>query len=500
MLESISLPQLSKSDLKSLQSVGLDIREVRTALARKSLKDFIHQAWFLVEPSTELKWNWHLDVLCSVLERVTRGEIKRLIVNIPPGCMKSLIVSVFWPAWEWANDSSRRYLTASYSDENPIRDNRRVRGIIKSDWYRSSFGVELTPDSDGKIRFDTTAKGWRIATSVGGMGTGEHPDVIIIDDPSKAKDANAKSQVALVAVNDWYDRTISTRMNRNPAVVLVMQRLHEMDLTAHLLGKDGGKARWHHVRLPMRYMARKEPTPQDPEGYEPYEGDIREFPGDLLWEEMFPEEKVVEEEIHLGPFGSSGQLQQIPIPEGGGLFEREWFEFVDQAPPNLIYCRGWDIAESDDKQKKSDWTVGVKIGRDMRTGLYYVVSAIRRKAILVDGLILSTAEMDGVRCKIREGAGSGKATIKARSMLLSAYDFEASPETDSKIERANPFRAQCQNRNVKIVRGDWNDAYLSVICSFPVGKHDDDVDASANAYNQLVQEKVSGVGYSWAKV
>ena len=112
---------------------GIDA--LKASLAKDSLVDFIEQAWPLVEPEADLYWNWHLDEVCDVLEAVTRGDLKRVIFNVPPGTGKSLIVSVFWPAWEWAiSGGAERYLTASYSDVNTIRDNRRLRSIVMSKW------------------------------------------------------------------------------------------------------------------------------------------------------------------------------------------------------------------------------------------------------------------------------------------------------------------------------------------------------------------------------
>lgn len=458
-----------------------------------TLDEFIRQAWPIVEPQTPLSWNWHLDELCDVLTRVTSGEIKRLIINIPPGFAKSLIVSVFWPAWEWSFLPSLRYLTASYSDVNTIRDNRRMRTIVTSDWYRRRYNVELSSDQSGKIRFDNTSTGWRIATSVGGMGTGEHPDRIIVDDPLKAQDA--RSDVAIQAANDWTDGVMSTRIARDPSIIVIMQRLHLNDVTAHLLQKGG----WSHLCLPMWYpdYSRVDPLRRDTwafdcdcHGVEPDSHDHRYIPGTLLWPEKWGEEKVCQEAIDLGPFGSSSQLGQRPVPEGGGLFKREWFLIVDTYPRDLPECRGWDTAETDAadarKKKRGDWTVGVKMAGPDRHGIYYICDVVREQRELVDSLILDTARLDGHRCKIREGAGSGKAVTKARSVLLAGFDYGTSPETDDKVTRASPFRSQCEMGNVRMVRGPWNEAYLSVVTSFPVGKFDDDVDASSNAANELL--------------
>jgi len=466
-----------------------------SSLAKQSLPDFIRLFWPIVEPTRKLSWNWHLDELCNVLSLVTSGKIKYLIVNVPPGTMKSLCISVFWPAWEWSSDPSLRYLTASYTDKNTIRDNNRVRDLVRSDLYQSHYSLRLA--KAGEERMDTTAKGWRIATSVDGQGTGDHPNRLIIDDPLKAKDSLSETRAKINNANNWIDTTVSTRVALDPAIILVMQRLHELDPTYHMESKSGpydsvsNPLGVYKLCFPMHYRAYEPPTDIDPKGYIPDPRDHRTIPGELLWPEQWSEEKVKKEEEMLGPFASAGQLEQRPIPLGGGLFKRDWFEIVDAVPEKSIRCRGWDIAETEDG---GDWPRGVKIAR--LGGTFYVESVVSARSTLVDALIKSTAEIDGKRCKIREGSGSGKATIKSRSMLLIGYDFDFSPETDSKIERANPFRAQCHAGNVKIVRGLWNEEYLSELCSFPAGKFDDQVDASSNAFNELVKV-ITGFGLTW---
>lgn len=478
----ISLPGLGTVSLVELERA---VERDRANKARDSFKEFIFQAWPLVEPQFPLVWNWHLDEFCSFLEDVYYGRIKRGIVNVPPGSAKSIIFSVLFNAWVWTKDAGKQFLTASYTIDLTLRDNRRLREIVQSKWYKDNFGVELSSDQNAKERFETTARGFRIATSVGGFGTGEHPNfLILIDDPLKASDA--RSEAKMKEANTWIDHTISTRVMHNPAIILVMQRLHEDDPSGHLLAKGG----WTHFCLPMRYEARKANS-SDPRDI-PSKRDHRTTEGELLWPEMWPEEKVEQEELLLG-LAASGQLQQRPVPEGGLLYNREWFDFVDRVTEEVDEVRGWDIAATDKEEKKAksnNWSVGTKIARGRRTGLFYVVDNIREQKTFMDEVIKSTARMDGAECKIREGSGSGKATIKARALLLAGYDYAASPETSAtgdKIQRNNPFRAQCQARNVKILRGPWNEVYLSVLCSFPLGKCDDDIDSSSNAFNALVE-------------
>src|ERR1035437_3098790 len=156
-----------------------ELDALEAELARRSLRAFVEIAWPLVEPRVPFVPNWHIDAICDHLEAVSRGEIRKLLINIPPGCMKSYLVSVFWPAWEWATNGSLRVFTASFGSHLAIRDTRRMRDIVTSAWYRRHYPVDLREDQNQKTRYDTTAQRWRIASSVGGTGMGEHPDRII---------------------------------------------------------------------------------------------------------------------------------------------------------------------------------------------------------------------------------------------------------------------------------------------------------------------------------
>lgn len=483
-------------------------------LARRystSLPDFMRGAWHLVEPSTPLSWNWHLDEICDVLQAITRGELRRVAITEPPGFSKSLTISCFWPSWEWASRPDLRYLTFSYSDANTIRDNLRVRDICTSKWYRELFWehrsrktpIKFADDQNVKVRFNTSVKGWRIASSVGGKGTGEHPDRIILDDLLKAQDA--KSDTIVAGTNEWIQSTVLTRVSRNPAILSVAQRLGENDPTRFLLDKGG----WEHVLFPMHYHIPYLEVQSDGQqkwinGFDcnchrdkPDPRDHRNVEGELLWPQKFNAEQVREMEIDLGPIEAEGQLEGRPNPPGGTLLKREDFQIVASIPPADIRkygrksCRGWDTADTDMESKnakRSDWTWGIKISKVGPR--FYVEHAVyaQLRSDKVDELILQVAIEDGRACKIREGSGSGKATTHARGTSLAGYDYDVSPETENKEMRGTPFRREVQRGNVYLIAGTWNSPYLDDVCGFPVAKHDDAWDASANAYNGLVED------------
>jgi predicted phage terminase large subunit-like protein len=500
---------------RALADLGL---RARRAELLASLWEFVKASWKIVEPEQELTENWHLVRLCRVLEDVTAGLIRRLIINVPPGTLKSLLVSVFWPAWAWARKPGLRFLTASYGAHLTTRDNLKSRDIVTSPWYQRLFPLGLVEDQNTKTRYNTDRGGWRIATSVGGVGTGEHPDVIIIDDPTTADQAASKAERD--AANRWFDRTISSRGITRPglAIVVIMQRLHEDDLSGHLLRRGG----CDHVRWPMRFercecLAEgglrvrdlKDPAERQAAvervrhedrcavhkadvAWQPDAHDPRTEPGELLIPALIPEDKVRQLELDLGPYGAAGQLQQRPAPEGGGLFKLEWFKYIDSVPaddPVVRAARGWDTAAS---EGKGDWTRGVKIG-ETRSGKFVVFPPAGGQLSPdgVDKLILAVARMDGpsvAQREEKEGGAAGKAVVEARAKLLKGHDYAGVVVSGSKVTRSKPFRAQVEAGNVYLVRGEWNAEYTTELCAFPTGKHDDYVDASGTAFNAVLLE------------
>lgn len=461
----------------------LDRRDALEAeLARRSLHFFIRKAWSIIEPDQEFTDNWHLVALCREAERLTTGDLRRLIVNVPPGTMKTLIFSVFWPAWMWATNPSLRFFLASYQHGRSIDAAGKLHDIVTSDWYQEHFGVALSDDQDAKTRFNTADGGWVIASSPNGVGQGEHPDFFIIDDP--INEVQSRSAVERAAVVKWIRGTALTRgVVRGVRVVLIMQRLHADDPSGYLLGQGG----WEHVCFPMRYEPTRVKTESDA-GHTADPRDPRNEAGQLLWPQLFPEQKIRQLEIDLGPYGTAGQLQQRPAPEGGGLFKREWFKFVDAAPVQARRVRGWDTAAT---EGGGDNTSSTKIAE--ADSLFYIEdnTADQLSPAGVDALMKQKAMSDGKACGQREekeGGSAGKSVVDARAKMLVGYDYKFVQISGDKVTRAKPFRAQCEAGNVYIVVGSWNDAYISELCDFPTGKRDDRVDSSSCAFNAVLLE------------
>jgi predicted phage terminase large subunit-like protein len=461
------------------------------ALAESSLEEFIELGWRYIDPADYIG-NWHIGAIAEHLEAVANGQCRRLIIMMPPRHMKSLSVSVAFPPWVWAQKKRSPltgpgvgFLSLSYAQTLSVRDNLKSRRLIDSPWYQRGWGdrFQLTSDQNTKIRFDNDRGGYRIASSVDGTATGDGGDIIIIDDAVSAKDA--LSPTIRMAANEWFDGTMSTRLNdpKTGAYIVVMQRLHEADLVGHVLEQmkqDGGEE-WTVLCLPARY---------EPDHPHVYRKDPRKKAGELLWPQRMGEKQVRSLEVSLGQYGTSGQLQQRPAPKSGGMFDRANFEIKRAAPAHLEIVRAWDFAASVPKPGTDpDWTAGVKMGKD-REGQFWILDVIRFQgsSSQVEKTLKNTASQDkrAVRVRIPQDPGqAGVSQAKSFVRKLAGYSVRYERPTGTKEARATPLSAQVEIGNVFLVEGDWNEPFLQEIELFPFAKHDDQVDAAADAFNEL---------------
>ena len=341
----------------------------RAAVCRKSLYDYVRFAWPVVEPGTPFVDNWHIGLICEYLTAVTDLEIHNLIINLPPRHMKSLLVSVFWPTWSWIALPQLRWLTGSYATPLAVRDALKSRRIIQSRWYRQRFGhiFHLTGDQNLKSRYENDRTGTRLAFGFNSAVTGEGADVLVVDDPLKAQDAD--SDLLRERVNEIYDNTLSTRANdpRSARRVIIMQRLHERDLTGHLLAKTG-QAAYAHLCLPTEYAPRL---------FVPVlgKGDQRTRPGELLWPARFGEQENLAARLDLGERGYAGQHDQRPAPLGGVIYRAEWWcgrnRWHPRADQPAVVGRwiSWDTAFKDREQNDSSAVTVWELQADYRLRL-----------------------------------------------------------------------------------------------------------------------------------
>lgn len=276
---------------------------------------FVHAAWHIIEPGQPLVDNWHIGVICAHLQAITEGHISRLIINIPFRMTKSRLVSVLWPAWEWTRDPTLRYLTAAREEDLATRDAVASRRIIQSGWYQQRWGhlFYMTSDQNAKERYENSRFGYRIVTSVGSGGTGEGGDRRVVDDPHDM--TQIFSDVKRKAALSWWDNTMSTRFIRSERdpVVLIMQRGHRKDLTGHLTERGG----WEHIVLPMEFDGARRKSVLG--FYDP-----RTRPNELLSPKRIDRPGVEALKVQLGSYGTAGQMQQTPVPVGGGIIKEHW--------------------------------------------------------------------------------------------------------------------------------------------------------------------------------
>ena len=311
---------------------------------RRSLKEFTKSSWATIEPGRDFYDNWHIDAISEHLQAVVEGDIRRLIINIPPRHMKSISVAVALPAWTWTIQPEKRFLFASYAGTLSIRDSVKCRRLIDSAWYKRYFGdtFSLTTDQNQKQRFENDKTGIRIATSVDGALTGEGGDIIVVDDPHNVREA--ESSAVREGVLAWWDQAMQTRLNdpKTGAFIIIMQRVHENDLTGHILANEYND--WDHLCLPARYeIGHPTPTKTSLAFTDP-----RTKEGELLWESRIDDNTLTQLEKSLGSYASAGQLQQRPMPKGGGILKKEWWVPWEQDDlPDIEYLvQSYDTAFS----------------------------------------------------------------------------------------------------------------------------------------------------------
>lgn len=470
-----------KGKFYTLQEVEIACDRVECA---RSFATFVKRSWHVVEPKSRLRWGWALDAMCEHLEAVSVGEILRLLMNVPPGMMKSLMCGVFWPAWEWGpfGRPDLRFIGTAHRQDLAVRDNLKCRRLIKSDWYQKRWPhVVLTEDQDEKKRFENTASGFRAAMPFTSM-TGERGDRVLLDDPHSADGANSPAE--LLNVRTTFKETLPTRVNDdNSAIVVIMQRLNSNDVSGIILEEELG---YEHLMLPMRFE--KDRRCSTSIGFT----DPRTEEGELLAPKRFPEQQVQELERVLGSYGTAGQLQQRPVPREGAMFRRDWFasKFIDAAeiPRGTRWVRHWDLAAT--KDKTAARTAGVRLGITP-DGEYIVghLLTMQEEGPQVKRAIVNTAASDphGTIVSLPQDPGqAGKVQKRDFAAALAGYTFTIVPETGDKETRAMPFAAQCEAGNVYIVRGPWNDMLLDELCLFPGGKFKDIVDALSGAFGRLI--------------
>ena len=490
--------------------------------AEESLSEFIRQAWHVVEPGQPYVHSWHIDFISEHLEAITDGvELEdgdfynRLLINVPPGMMKSLLVGVFWPSWEWGprNMPHLRYLCASHSQNLAIRDSTKMRRLVSSEWYQQRWGdrVKLTGDQNAKTKFETTATGFREAVAAGSI-TGSRGDRVIIDDPHSVESASSEAMRASTA--EWFLEAIPTRLN-NPeksAILVIMQRLHEQDISGIILDKQLG---YDHICLPMRFEKwRRDEGIVTKLGYE----DPRQEEGELLFPDRFPLDVVERDERILGPYATAGQFAQNPVPRGGGVIKREWWQVWDNEnyPPFDFILASVDTAYTTKTENDPSamtvwgvWSGGDNLAVATRTvsrenEAQQVMERVYKEAHPKCMLIYAWTErleLHDLINKIRETAiqykverllvenkASGLSVAQEIRRIYGYEDFYVQlydPKSADKLSRLYSVQHLFAEGLIFAPLKAWADVVINQVAQFPKGKHDDLVDATSMAIRHL---------------
>ena len=451
------------------------LREMRRRECRASL-----EAWCtdVLAPSGQAPAAHHRLLICE-LEAVTRGDVDRLMVFMPPGAAKSTYCSVLFPPWFLAQHRSASVIAASHTTGFARRWGRRVRNLIGDS--AGTLGYGLAPDEQAADRWSTTTGAEYGAFGVGAAVTGRRADLVILDDLVAGHEA-ADSEAQREATWDWYRGDLYTRLKPGGRIVLIMTRWNPDDIAGRLLDevKTGGDE-WRILKLPAIAEG------DDPLGREP---------GQPLWPEWEDAMALARKRAAVGERGWWSLYQQSPRPMEGSLFKVAMLGTVDAAPIAAARVRRWDLAATRQVGTRDpDWTVGVLMSRSAE-GRYTVEDVVRLRGgpDEVEAAIVATAQRDGKAVKIGLPIDPGQAGVAQAQYLtrrLAGYSVDAVRETGDKATRAAPFASQVNVGNVSLVRAPWNRAFLDELAAFPASGHDDQADAASGAFEMVATPQIA---------
>ena len=447
------------------------------AIQIEAQEDLYFFSRYMFKERRKYKWlhNWHHRVVCDALMRVFRGETKRLIINIPPRYSKTELAVINFMAWCFGKVPDSEFIHVSYSATLAANNAFQTRNLVQEDAYKKVFpDFRLRDDSKAKDDWRTAKGGVCYSQGTGGtitgFGAGKFRDsfggAIIIDDPHKASEA--RSDTVRKGVIEWFQNTLESRTNSpDTPIIVIMQRLHEEDLAGWLL--DGGNGEeWEHLEL----------SAIQPDG-------------SALWPAKHSIEVLNRMEL-AAPYVFSGQYRQRPSPPAGGFFKPDNIEIVDALPAEVVKeVRAWDLASS---ENEGDFTAGPRMLKT-KENIIYIVDMVRGQwgPDGVERTIKQTAQIDGKAVSIRlpqDPGQAGKSQAKNFVTMLTGFDVKAETVSGDKITRAQPFAAQVNIGNVRMLRGEWNKALIEELRNFPNGKHDDQVDGCSDAFTELNEARV----------
>jgi len=459
-----------------------DLDQAVAELCRRSFADFVCEAWSIVD-TRELIWGWHVEAICQHLQALADGQIQNLIINVPPGTGKSTLVSVLWPAWMWLRRPNWQLLSTSHAEPLALRDAVKARDLMRSGWYASLRGDEwgFKGDQDVKGYYANTAGGHRVSFGLTGH-TGWRGDCRLVDDPLNAKKFPTRGELD-AAIEAW-DFSLGTRLNdrEHATSVVVMQRLHEDDLTGHLL-KQGG---YTHLCLPMEF---------EPENRCETSIDFRDprtEQGELLCPDVISAAGVSAIKTALGSYGTAAQLQQHPAPPGGFIIKREALKFYRVLPAELVdFIQSWDcnLGKKNAAEGKGSFVVGSVWAR-AGSGRYLVDLTRARASFTASIAMLSSlsAKWPQAACKLIEEEADGPAMVDTVKDRIPGCN----PDADKDIYRPKASKEDRLMSQVPFFEAGnvylpdpeiapWVHDYVEELVTFPSAPNNDQVDVTSQA-------------------
>lgn len=465
--------------------------------------EFCKAAWPQIE-SVPLVCERHMYELARHYQALAQGDIKRLLVNIPPGFSKSVMACVLLPAWIWTWWPDCRILTASYDRTLVGRDSEKSRNLVTSDWYQARWEIELDTTRT-KLYYRNRAHGYRLATTVRGGLTGFHFDLAIVDDPQKplgmSRVTLEQESVESALAWQWYSETLATRFSDHATArkLIIMQRLSMADLAQRVLDSE---EHYEHLCLPMRYVPERRSRTS-------VGGDWRFLPGELLAPERYGPEALASLEEGMADMRTrEAQLQQNPIPGEGVYFREEHFQRFAELPDQIFWCSAWDFAV---KASGGSWNVGqcwARLGRDR-----YLVAQTRFKGTTVDMVRGLKDFHDACRERFDALQRAGKlkhfelgAIVEEKAAGPAVLDMLRDEQYDAELKPYNPGRASKEDRAEAcmptVARGQVHlpadgslDEALARIVAFPGAVDKDEVDVMTMVLISWMGEGEDGLDF-----
>ncbi len=449
----------------------------------RNLSEFIKQSWAVIEPNTPYVANWHTDLISEYLQAINNSEILRLVINIPPRHMKSLHTTVFYPAWTWIKYPEKRFIKVSYSDFLSRKYNILCRDVIKSPWYQHNWEnrFKIKEDDDRQNMFKNDHHGLMYSTSTGGTLIGEGGDVIIVDDPQNPRMVN--SVIERETSIAFFTNTLQTRLN-NPqkgAIIIIMQRLHEQDLTGYILSENLG---YHHLCLPAE--AEKRTIIHFPISGKQI---IREE-GDILNSERFNKTVLTNLKKAMGSAQYIGQFQQQPSPAEGGLLKRDWWQYYKQTPTQFDeIIQSWDMTFKE--TISGSYVVGQIWGRVGANK--YLLDQVRDRMdfpTTLSAVRNLSAKWPQANAKLVEDKANGPAVIDALRREVSGL-IAVAPQ-GSKEARVAAISPDVEAGNVHLPASNiapWIHDFVEECTAFPKATTDDQCDCMSQALLRFARTK-----------